>query len=272
MQILEWIKLKKKLTARKLDAHKGDFGHVLVIGGAPGFSGAVRLAGESALRVGAGMVSIATHPEHAAYLNVTRPELMCHAIADEKALAPLFERATVILLGPGLGMQPWGQMLWHAALSVKKPIVLDADGLNLLAQNPTQRTDWILTPHPAEAARLMGDVTTQTIQADRQKYAQALQKAYSGVVVLKGADTLIATEKQIFLNPVSNPAMATAGMGDVLSGIIAGLCAQGLSLADAAKLGVVVHSSAAEEMSLLIGERGMLASDLWAVLTDYVNG
>lgn len=272
MQILTWTKLIKKLPVRKPDAHKGDFGHVLVIGGAPGFGGAVRLAAESALRVGAGLVSIATHPEHAAYLNLTRPELMCHAIADEQALIPLLERATMVLLGPGLGTQPWGQMLWHAALSTKKPMVLDADGLNLLAQNPLRRSDWILTPHPAEAARLLHSITTSVIQTDRQTYVQRLQKEYSGVVVLKGAGTLIATGKQIFLNPASNPAMATAGMGDVLSGIIAGLCAQGLSLADAAKLGVVVHSAAAEEMSSMIGERGLLASDLWAVLADYVNG
>lgn len=271
MNILKWAQLKKVLPPRKADAHKGDFGHVLVIGGAPGFSGAVRLAGESALRVGAGVVSIATHPEHAAYLTIARPELMCHAITHAEDLLPLLARATIILIGPGLGTQSWSKMLWDTALAAEKPMLVDADGLHLLAEQPVQRNHWILTPHPGEAARLLHYPSTGSIQTDRPQAVRALQNQYGGVAILKGADTLIATAQDIFLNKVSNPAMATAGMGDVLSGIVAGLFAQGLSQEDAAKLGVVVHSKAAIEVSNAQGQRGMLASDLWPILTDIIN-
>lgn len=258
------------LLPRKQNCNKGDFGHVLAIGGAPGFSGAIQLAAESALRVGAGLVSVATHPAHAAFINVGCPELMCHAINSAEELAPLFERASVILLGSGLGQNDWGKALWQVAVQVKKPMVLDADGLNLLAQNPLQREDWILTPHPGEAARLLHTETT-AIQADRWRAVEEIQKQYQAITVLKGAGTLIANENNIFVNAASNPGMATAGMGDVLVGMIAGFLAQGLSFIDAAKVGVLIHSLAAEKIAQEQGPRGMLASDLWQALPEYLN-
>lgn len=266
MKILNLKKLQKLLPPRKPDAHKGDFGHVLVLGGAPGFGGAVRLAGESALRVGAGLVSIATHPEHAPFINALRPELMCHGIKNLEDLNLLLKHATIIVIGPGLGQDAWGRTLWNAVKDSTLPMIVDADALNLLSKNPMRNQNWILTPHPGEAARLMHHQTIEDIQKSREDSIKKLQKDYGGVVVLKGAKTLIATDKDIFLNDVSNPAMATAGMGDVLTGIVGGLVAQGLSMEDSATLGVAMHSYAATKAEKFTGQRGLLASDLWRFL------
>ena len=150
------------LPRRARYANKGDNGHVLVVGGAAGMSGAVYLAGAGALRSGAGLVSVATHPAHATMLNLTRPELMVHAVSDAPMLQPLLDRASVIALGPGLGREAWGRALWQAVLATRKPLVLDADGLNLLAEEPREfSTPVVLTPHPGEAARLLGRSTSE---------------------------------------------------------------------------------------------------------------
>jgi len=268
---IEWPLLKTLLGRRARDAHKGDFGHVLVIGGDHGFSGAARMAGEAALRTGAGLVSIATRPEHAALLNVVRPELMCHGVADAKALVPLLQRATVIAVGPGLGQTSWGQALLNAALETKLPLIADADALNQLAVDPTQRDNWILTPHPGEAARLLG-VTSADIQSNRFQSAQALQEKYGGVVVLKGAGTLVTAgaAEPIMVCSAGNPGMATGCMGDLLTGIIAGMVAQGLSLSDAAAAGVCLHAAAADRAAQA-GERGLLANDLQIELRLLLN-
>jgi len=267
----EWSLLKNLLGRRTRDAHKGDFGHVLVIGGNHGFSGAARMAGEAALRTGAGLVSIATRPEHAALLNTVRPELMCHGVADAKALAPLLQRATVIAVGPGLGQTSWGRALFNAALETKLPLIVDADALNQLAADPAQRDNWILTPHPGEAARLLG-VSSADVQSDRFQCAQMLQKKYGGVAVLKGAGTLITTgaKEPTIVCTAGNPGMATGGMGDLLSGIIAGMVAQELSLSDAAAAGVCLHAAAADRAAQA-GERGLLANDLQIELRLLLN-
>lgn len=250
-------------------AHKGAFGHVLVIGGQPGMSGAARLAGEAAARVGAGLVSLATHPHHAAVLNLGRPELMVHAIDDGPALKPLLERATVLAVGPGLGLSAWARGLFAGVRDTALPVVVDADGLNLLAQEPLRREHWILTPHPGEAARLLG-CSTADIQADRLAAVREIQTRYGGVVVLKGAGTLIADDSRIRLSCAGNPGMAGGGMGDVLTGVIAGLCAQGLPLPEAAAAGVLVHGLAGDAAAGE-GERGMLAADLLPELRRRMN-
>jgi len=271
LQKLDWDVLRKILPKRKPDANKADFGHVLVIGGAPGFNGAARLAAESALRVGAGLVSVATHPQHAATLNCDCPELMVHGVKTKKDLAPLLERATVILLGSGLGQSTWGKLLWNAAIKTAKPLVLDADGLNILASTRnTKRTDWILTPHPGEASRLL-QTSTQEIQSNRVLAVQMLVEKYNAISVLKGADTLVADHSKVFLNDLSDPGMATAGTGDVLAGITVGLLAQGLSLIDTAKLAVMIHSKSAEADTKTHGQRGMIASDIWKHMRHYLN-
>ncbi len=268
---VEWSMLTGLLGRRARDAHKGNFGHLLVVGGDHGFSGAVRMAGEAALRTGAGLVTVATRPEHAALLNTVRPELMCHGVAGASALAPLLQRATVIAIGPGLGKSPWGRELLGAVLETKLPLVVDADALNQLASEPARRDNWILTPHPGEAARLLG-MSAAEIQSDRFQSARQLQERYGGVVVLKGAGTLIsatATEPTAVCT-AGNPGMATAGMGDVLTGIIAGMVAQGLSLNDAATSGVCLHAAAADRAAQA-GERGLLANDLQIELRLLLN-
>lgn len=250
--------------------HKGTFGHVLVIGGDLGFSGAVRMAAEAALRVGAGLVSIATRPEHAGLMNLTRPELMCHGVDTAAQLDVLLDKASVIVVGPGLGQSDWAKILFAAATTAQKPVVVDADGLNLLAQTPAVNPGWILTPHPGEAARLLNSTSGQ-IQQDRFSAVSALQAQYGGTVVLKGAGTLIASEGEIAVSTTGNPGMATGGMGDVLTGGIAGLLAQGLSLKQAAQQGVYLHGLAADKAVEKGGERGLLASDLMPYLRLAVN-
>ncbi|MDP2903690.1 MAG: NAD(P)H-hydrate dehydratase [Methylovulum sp.] len=250
--------------------HKGDNGHVLVIGGDAGYSGAAKLAGEAALRVGAGLVSIATRTEHAPLMNMNRPELMCHGVETAQQLEPLLDRINVIVLGPGLGQSIWAKALLVKAISARKPLVIDADGLNLLAVFSKKQPDWILTPHPGEASRLLGCPTAQ-IQQDRFAAVRSLQAKFGGIAVLKGAGTLIASDHDIAVSTTGNPGMATGGMGDVLSGVIAGLVAQGLPLKEAAQQGVYCHSLAADRAAGTDGERGLLASDLMPYLRRLVN-
>lgn len=262
--------LRHALPPRPVDAHKGDFGHVVLIGGGPGMPGAVRLAGEAALRSGAGRVSIATHPSHSASITSNRPELMCLGIATPQNLDRLLANASVVALGPGLGTSDWAVGLFEHLIGNPVPLVLDADALNLLAGRDLRREDWILTPHPGEAARLLA-VTNGEIQADRRASLDRLQSRYGGCVVLKGAGTLIsAGAEPAFLCTAGNPGMAAAGMGDVLTGIIAALRAQGLSLLDSAALGVEIHARAGDQAALA-GERGLLAGDLMKALRMWVN-
>jgi hydroxyethylthiazole kinase-like uncharacterized protein yjeF len=258
------------LQPRSRDWHKGLSGHVLIVGGVAGYTGAARMAGMAAFRVGAGLVSIATDMASAPYMNAECPELMCHGIADSKALLPLLEKADVIILGPGLGQGEWAQSVWTQVLQTDKTVVVDADGLNLLASHPHQYENWVLTPHPGEAARLLG-VATQEIQQDRLAAAKALAQRFGGVIVLKGAGTLVvAPNKLPAICDKGNPGMATAGMGDILSGVIGGLLAQDIPQGDAACLGVVLHA-AAGDMAAKDGERGMIATDLLPYLRRLSN-
>lgn len=267
---LDVSQLSGWLPRRPRDAHKGSHGHVLVVGGNHGMAGAVALAGEAALRAGAGLVSVATRPEHLMMLNARRPELMCHGIGRAADLAPLLARADVIVLGPGLGQDAWAAALYGAVLDCGKPLVLDADGLNLLAQQPDSRGERILTPHPGEAARLLG-TTTIAIQTDRFAAVRSLQERFGGTAILKGAGSLIATADAIHLCPWGNPGMASGGMGDLLAGIIGALRAQGLGPDDAACAGVMVHAKAGDDAALVAGERGLMATDLLPFLQQRVN-
>lgn len=262
--------LVKNLPARKRNAHKGDFGHVLVVGGAPGMPGAVRLAGEAALRAGAGRVSIATHPSHQASIMAGRPELMCHALDDPGDIERLIDDSTVVVLGPGLGQTDWSIAIFEALVNRPLSLVMDADALNLLADREQRRDDWILTPHPGEAARLLGE-TSANIQSDRTAALNGIVSRYGGSIVLKGAGTLISSHNgPAWLCTAGNPGMAAPGMGDVLTGIIAALWAQGLGRKQAAVLGVEIHARAGDAAAAA-GERGMLASDLINELRDRVN-
>ncbi|MDR3491594.1 MAG: NAD(P)H-hydrate dehydratase [Gammaproteobacteria bacterium] len=257
------------LKPRPRDWHKGNAGHVLVIGGGLGYSGAPRMAAEAALRVGAGLVTVATHPSHAELLNLARPEIMCAGVKSGADLTEFFKKAKLIIVGPGLTITSWGRSLLKAVLKTSLPLVVDADALNILAQKPLARDNWILTPHPGEAGRLLG-LTHEQVQADRLSAVRKLQTKYSGVCVLKGAGSLVSGDP-VGVCKDGNPGMATAGMGDVLSGVIGGLAAQGIPLADAAKLGVCLHARAGDLAAKDGGERGMLAMDLMPYLRKLCN-
>ena len=259
-----------RLGARARTAHKGDFGHVLVVGGDRGMPGAVRLAGEAAARTGAGLVSLATHPDHAGLLPAGRPELMAHGVSDAADLAPLLSRATVLAVGPGLGRSDWGRRLMGRLLESGLPMAVDADALNLLAAEPARRDNWVLTPHPGEAARLLG-CDTAAVQSDRLTAARRIRETFGGVCVLKGPGTVVCDETGSAVCTGGNPGMASGGMGDVLTGIIAGLLAQGLETGEAARMGVCIHAEAADRAAREGGERGLLASDVIAHLRAVVN-
>jgi NAD(P)H-hydrate epimerase len=269
--ILDGARLNTLLAPRQRSCHKGQCGHVLVIGGDKGMAGAVRMAAEAAARVGAGLVSVATRTAHVDMVNAGRPELMCHGIEDVADLMPLLNRASVVAIGPGLGQTAWAQAMLAEVMQTQLYLVLDADALNLVAARPHKRGRWIFTPHPGEAARLLGWRTDQ-VQQDRFKAVNAISERYNCIAVLKGAGSLIqaAQEADVYLCRDGNPGMATAGMGDVLTGVIVGLLAQGLSLVDAARSGVYVHAAAAD-LAARQGQRGLLATDLFPHLRELVN-
>ncbi|MDH5546971.1 MAG: NAD(P)H-hydrate dehydratase [Gammaproteobacteria bacterium] len=256
---------------RARHAHKGVHGHVLLIGGEAGYSGAIRMAGEASLRCGAGLVSVATRSDHAALITQSRPELMCHGIEQPDALGELARRANVCVLGPGLSQNEWSRSLFDSAINLGLPKIVDADGLNLLAQSPQARQDWILTPHPGEAARLLAS-TVHEIEADRFAACEAIHRQYGGICVLKGAGTLIYDGNTFTVCTRGNPGMASGGSGDVLSGILGGVVAQypNISLVEAATLGVGVHAMAGD-LAAQSGERGMLASDIIGRIREVVN-
>ncbi|MEE9425086.1 MAG: NAD(P)H-hydrate dehydratase [Methylococcales bacterium] len=267
---LRFIAPSPLLPTRKFSAHKGHFGHVLLIGGESGYSGAICLAAQAAARCGAGLISIATRNAHAALLMLTQPEIMSHGIHSAEQLKPLLEKATVVVIGPGLGQSDWAKQLLNAVLECDLPVVIDADALNLLALDPgCQRNNCVYTPHPGEAARLL-NCSSQAVQNDRFSAIRQLHDDYGGIVVLKGAGTLVYDGEKITVNSTGNPGMATGGMGDVLSGVIAGLIAQGQDLDSATRVAVWLHGAAADNVARA-GQRGLLASDLLPQIRKLVN-
>jgi NAD(P)H-hydrate epimerase len=260
--------LRLALPPRPRQAHKGDNGHVLIIGGDSGMSGAVLLAARGALRAGAGLVTVATRTVHAGVLTAAQPEIMFRGVESVDDLRPLLARTTVVAIGPGLGQDEWGQSLWREVRS-HPAVIVDADALNLLAREPVRNEGWILTPHPGEAARLLG-TDNKSLQADRIGSVRALHARFGGIAVLKGAGTLVSSQQQVLLCRYGNPGMAVGGMGDVLCGIIAGLRAQKLSSQEAAAMGVLVHALAGDRAAVA-GERGMLPTDLLAEIRPVVN-
>ncbi|MFA5684079.1 MAG: NAD(P)H-hydrate dehydratase [Lysobacteraceae bacterium] len=253
------------LPGRRANAHKGSHGHVLAIGGDHGGGGAIRLCAEAALRTGAGLVSVFTRADHVAPLLGGRPECMVHACEGE--IPEAAARASVLAIGPGLGQGDWGRALFERFIDDPRPLVLDADALNLLARSPRLlHARRILTPHPGEAARLL-DVDIATIQRDRCASAAELATRYAATIVLKGAGSVIAAPgiRPIIIG-AGNPGMASGGMGDVLTGVIAGLSAQGLGDFDAAWLGALLHAVAGDRAAAAGGQRGLLASDLFPYL------
>jgi ADP-dependent NAD(P)H-hydrate dehydratase / NAD(P)H-hydrate epimerase len=261
-KIITFDTYKDFFKPRPKDSHKGNFGHVLIVGGEEGFTGAVILAAKAALRMGAGLVTVATRKEYISAILSQQAEIMAKGIQTIDDLTKLLERATVIVLGPGLGQTDWSKMLYDTVIVSSLPKVIDADGLNLLALSPTPQNNAVLTPHVGEAARLLG-VSPEKIQSNREEAVDQLQKKYGGTIVLKGSGTLIKDQNSDQWKCLyGNPGMATAGMGDVLSGIIGALIAQGLTLTEAACLGVALHGLAGDLAVKVIGEKSLLASDL----------
>ncbi len=240
-------------------AHKGRFGHVLVIGGGPGMRGAPQLAGLAALRAGAGLVSIATHPEHTGAGGPL--ETMLHGVADPAGLAPLLERSSVLAVGPGLGRSAWAAGLLAAALDSGRPVVIDADALNLLAARHRRVPNAILTPHPGEAGRLLG-TTIAEVQANRfAALARILERFSPAATILKGNGTLIGAGERVALIDRGTPALASGGTGDVLTGVVAALWARCDDPCQAAVAGAWLHAAAGEGAAR--GRtRGLLAGDL----------
>jgi hydroxyethylthiazole kinase-like uncharacterized protein yjeF len=261
----------RALPRRRRAAHKGDFGRVLIVGSGVGMPGATRLAGEAALRVGAGLVTVGVAPENVAAIASGRPELICLPAPNVSALSEAIDRAQVIAIGPGLGRSEWARQMLDAVLNSGKPLVLDADALNLIAESGARaRADWVLTPHPGEAARLL-HIGSDDVQRDRLAALDALVDRYGGVVVLKGAGTLVgAADRTTALCERGNPGMASPGMGDVLTGAIAGVYAQCHDPWAAARVGVLVHAMAGDAAART-GERGLLASDVARELRTCVN-
>ncbi|MCL4152973.1 UNVERIFIED_CONTAM: hypothetical protein GTU68_048653 [Idotea baltica] len=232
-------------------------------------SGAIRLAAEACLRSGAGLVHVATHPSHAHYINAIRPEIMVRGIEKSEDLNDLLSKVTTIILGPGLGQSKWARELFAHVINAKQPIIMDADALNILSEKPIKKDNWILTPHPKEASRLL-HISSQEIELDRYSNSEKMQYKYGGVSILKGAGSLITNGSETFVCNSGNPGMSTGGMGDVLSGIIGALVAQGLDLFNAATIGVELHAQAAD-LAAENGEIGMLASDLFPHLRTELN-
>jgi NAD(P)H-hydrate epimerase len=258
------------LPRRRRDAHKGDFGHVLVVGGDFGMGGAVRLTAEAALRSGAGLVSVATRKANVAGLLAGLPEVMSHGVESAPALTLLLAKASVVAIGPGLGQGAWGKKLLAKVLASKLPLVVDADALNLLAAKPVKRGRWVLTPHPGEAARLLG-MSKVKVQQERYQVVEKIAAKYNAVAVLKGAGSLVAEPGAITsVCTVGNPGMAAPGMGDALTGVIAAFLAQGMEPGDAAHTGVYLHALAGD-LAARRGERGLMARDLVEALRQVVN-
>ncbi|WP_363797581.1 NAD(P)H-hydrate dehydratase [Lysobacter firmicutimachus] len=264
--------LGRWLRPRRRDSHKGRNGRVLCVGGDHGHGGALLLCAQAALRSGAGLLDAATRAAHVAPMLARLPEAMPRAVESGEELAAAIDAADVVAIGPGLGQQGWGRALYARVLASAKPRLFDADALNLLAAQPRALpADCVLTPHPGEAARLLGSAAAQ-VQADRFAAVRALVDRYGCAVVLKGAGSLIAApQRRTRLIAAGNPGMAVGGMGDVLSGAIAALLAQGLDAFDAASCGALLHAVAGDEAAREGGERGLLPSDLMPWLRRCAN-
>lgn len=260
-------RLSTWLRARRRDSHKGENGRVACVGGEIGSGGAILLCAEAALRAGAGLVRVHTRDVHLPALLARVPEAM--ASPENDGVDP--EWPDVVAIGPGLGQGNWGFAHLHRVIDAGAPLVVDADALNLVARHGLHvPPSSVLTPHPGEAARLLG-CRVADVQRDRRSAAQRLADRYEAAVVLKGAGTIVAAPGEVpVVLDAGNPGMATAGMGDALTGVVAALRAQGLGAFEAAVAGALLHS-AAGDIAAADGERGLMARDVLPHLQRLAN-
>lgn len=261
------------IPQRKTDANKGDFGHVLIVGGDDGMAGAVVMAAEAAYRTGAGRVTVLTHEKHFAALISRLPCTMTASANSTRELREIIKGKTVIAIGCGLGKSAWSKKMFGFFMKTNLPKIIDADALNLLSvsKNKYDLQNAILTPHPGEAARLLG-CNVEWIQKNRQSAIKKLQEKYQATIVLKGSGSLILGEDQkLYQCQFGNAGMAVAGMGDVLTGIVSGLVAQKISLNQTAILGVNIHALAGDLAKDQQGEIGMLPTDLIDCIRTIIN-
>jgi len=267
------------LKIRQNTSHKGTVGQILAIGGDIGMPGAIRLASEAALKCGAALVAVCCHQQNQVLVFNGRPELMI-APCEAKQLASsvVMSKSKVVLLGPGLGQTNWSKAFFDLVISAvthldskhDKLCVLDADALTLLSQTKHFSPHWVLTPHPKEAANLLGcDIAT--IEADRFNAVRNIAKKYGGICILKGAGSLISDGNRVVINSSGNAGMASGGMGDVLAGVVAALILQADDYFTATCLAVYIHGAAGDIIASNKGQRGMLASDLFVPLRRLVN-
>jgi hydroxyethylthiazole kinase-like uncharacterized protein yjeF len=283
-QLVDWSMLQP-LQTRPVHGHKGSFGKLLCIGGNQGMAGAIRLSAESALRCGVGLVKVYCHESSSISISAGRPEIML----IHKELEAALDWCSCIVVGPGLGQDDWAHQQFSSLFEYlkhhPKPLVIDADGLNLLAamtdnaamQNTLARLPaLVLTPHPGEASRLL-NCNIAKVESDRYVSSQHIAQKYQSVCVLKGAGTIIQMHEShqvhdCFVCKGGNPGMATAGMGDLLTGVIGAFLAQGFTSQKAAVYGVCAHAEAGDRVAIQYGQRGMIASDLLQPLRAIVNG
>ncbi len=285
LSLIEATSFARLFAPRDRGAHKGDFGHVLVIGGSRGKTGAAAMAGVAALRAGAGLVTVASAESAIGSIASHAPEIMTEPLPETEAgsislrafdgdrLSSIIERKTVIALGPGLGTHPeTGEVARRLAATVSAPLVVDADGLNALAGGEIRGQALVLTPHPGEMARLTGKSVAE-VQADRIGTARTFSTGRGVTLVLKGQRTLIAfPDGQVWINPTGSPAMASGGSGDILTGLIAGLLAQfPAEPASAVAAAVYLHGLAGELGAAEIGEKALVATDLLQFLPEAMD-
>jgi NAD(P)H-hydrate epimerase len=260
------------IKKRNRELHKGQCGKVLIIAGCKGMAGAALLSAKGAMRSGAGLVRVSIPEELFPILQIGLPEATCisRSLSREQ-----LEEYQAIVIGPGLGDDLSNVSIIEKVFNSKCPaIVLDADGINLIARNPALQeaarkigeARLVLTPHPGEAARILG-CSSEEINMDRKGAAKRLGELTGGVVVLKGAETLVASpNNKTYINTTGNPGMATGGSGDLLSGIIAALAGQGCTCFEAAACGVYIHGRAGDIAAKILGEYGIIASDIGAMI------
>ncbi|MCP1726206.1 NAD(P)H-hydrate epimerase [Natronospira proteinivora] len=270
--LIERREVAEMLPPRQSTAHKGQHGHVVVMGGDHGMGGAALLAAESALRGGAGRVSLLTRPGHVSAALSRAPSLLVRGIRRPGQARPLLADADVIVLGPGLGQSRWGRGLWRLALESGRALVLDADALNLSAgQTDPLPPGSVITPHPGEAARLMG-CSIPELERNRFDSATALAGRWRATVILKGAGSLVAApDWPLRVCDAGNAGMAVAGMGDVLAGLVGALRAQGLEAREAATAAVWLHAAAGDLAARELGPRGLQPMDLFAPIMRLAN-